>query len=184
MSAQAEFLNVLIQHYLNRPLIGIEVGTASGIWTQYMLKNGYIDHLYTIDPYKHFPGEAYEGGRPPEWHDKIKASADKKLNAAENLTRLEMTSEEAYDWFVLKNIEADFVYIDGNHNEEYIKYDIWHYWNLVNDIGILAGHDYNLKQVRKAVEDFFGPKHNVIQSERVWWVQKSKNIKTGNLLTT
>lgn len=170
MSAQAEFKKLCDEHFGEVPLRGIEIGTASGIWTEYVLRNMKLTLLYTIDPYRHFPGEAYEGGRPQDWHDKIKAVADKRLSKYDNLYRLFLTSAEALP--VLKDDKFDFVYIDGNHNEDYIIYDIKNYYPLVRKGGIFAGHDYNLPQVKAAVDYPFRDRVNVIESERVWWVEK------------
>jgi len=37
--------------------------------------------------------------------------------------------------------ELDFVYIDANHNYEYVKEDMENYYPLLKERGILAGHD-------------------------------------------
>lgn len=171
MSAQARFIELVNSHFGDVPLEGVEIGTASGIWTEAVVRNLTIRILYTIDPYTYLPGEKFEGGRPQEWHNHIKAVANKRLSIYKNLVLLIMTSEEAYA--ILKNRKPfDFVYIDGNHNKKYIQYDVDNYYNLVREGGIFAGHDYNLSSVREVVDSAFGDRLNIIQEERIWWVSK------------
>ena len=169
MSPQAKFTELMKEHFDNKRIICIEIGTASGIWTEYVLRNYPNITLYTIDPYKHFLGEHYESGKPQDWHDYIKSVADKRLSKYDNLVRLIKTSEEALD-FLPKNV--DVVYIDGNHNDEYVNFDVNEYYPLVRIGGIFAGHDYNLPQIRKIVDRKFSEKLNVFMEQRIWWTIK------------
>ena len=173
MSPQDKFTRFLKGYFLNQPISIIEIGTASGLWTEHVLRNyPKIKTLYTIDPYKYFSGERYESGRPQRWHDQIKAVADKRLGKYNNLARIFKTSEEAYGLFRSCGIWVEVVYIDGNHNEEYVEFDVENYYHLVEYGGIFAGHDYNLPQVKKAVDDKFGDQVQEFKEERIWWVIK------------
>ncbi len=50
----------------------------------------------------------------------------------------------------------DFLYIDGNHFSPYIDEDIREYYPLVNNGGIISGHDYGsgYPDVKRAVDKF------------------------------
>lgn len=53
----------------------------------------------------------------------------------------------------------DFIYIDGSHQKSSVQADIADWWPLVSDRGILAGHDWDLKDgehggVKEAVVEF------------------------------
>jgi hypothetical protein len=48
----------------------------------------------------------------------------------------------------------DFVYLDGNHTYDFVKQDLNAWYNKVKVGGILAGHDYPLKSVKQAVDEF------------------------------
>ena len=63
-----------------------------------------------------------------------------------------MTSEEALSR--LENIKFDFIYVDGNHQYKFVKYDIENYFKLLNESGYLVGDDYRIESVKKAVDDF------------------------------
>ena len=63
-----------------------------------------------------------------------------------------MTSKEALRR--LENIKFDFIYVDGNHQYKFVKYDIENYFKLLNESGYLVGDDYRIESVKKAVDDF------------------------------
>jgi hypothetical protein len=54
-----------------------------------------------------------------------------------------------------KNESLNFVFIDGNHDYENTKNDIFHWLPKIKQNGIIAGHDYTYPGVRKAVNEFF-----------------------------
>jgi cephalosporin hydroxylase len=90
----------------------------------------------------------------------------------------------------------DFCYIDSSHEYEETKKEIRAWYPKVKDECILAGHDYNADEVRRAVEEVvpkvfvrddigdrsFNPE-NVLQSEDtlnhfgVWWFRKQWYLK-------
>lgn len=184
MNAQEKFVDLIGRCFADgsgkvpeQSLLGIELGTASGIWTEYVLRNlgPKLLHLFTIDPYLHFPGQDYEAGWPQGRHDKIRSAADKKLDRPEYeeiLTRIYLTSEEALEQHQVPE-RVHFVYIDANHAEEFVRWDVEHYWKLIVPGGMMAGHDINLPQVRKVVEENFGSDWDREDGKaRVWWVLK------------
>jgi len=90
----------------------------------------------------------------------------------------------------------DFCYIDSSHEYEETKKEIRAWYPKVKDECILAGHDYNADEVRRAVEevvpkvfvrDDIGDRsfnsENVLQSETtlndfgVWWFRKQWYLK-------
>lgn len=158
------------EHFDNKLITIVEIGTASGLWTEHVLRHyKYINMLYTVDPYRHFPGEHYESGKDQSWHDYIKSVADKRLSRYRNLYRIIDTSEQA---LTILPVNVDVVYIDGNHNEKYVKHDVENYYPIVRKGGIFAGHDYNLTQIKNIVDEKFGKQLNVIQEARIWFVFK------------
>ena len=48
----------------------------------------------------------------------------------------------------------DYVYIDADHRYESVLKDLKAWWPKVKETGILAGHDYQIESVKKAVRDF------------------------------
>tara|TARA_R100000231_G_scaffold44044_2_gene38138 strand:+ start:1106 stop:1822 length:717 start_codon:yes stop_codon:yes gene_type:complete len=48
----------------------------------------------------------------------------------------------------------DFVWLDANHQYEYVYHELNTLWPKIKKDGILAGDDYNNKEVQKAVSNF------------------------------
>jgi len=137
-------------------LVGVEIGVLSGINAYLTLGSLDIDKLYLIDP--------YEGGEA-----KHKESAKELLSVFGN--GVEWVYKYSYDAVEeLKDIEFDFVYIDGMHDYESVLQDITLYYPLVKSGGIICGHDFckGHMGVVKAVDKFFGIE-NVYVANRDWW---------------
>lgn len=62
----------------------------------------------------------------------------------------------------------DAVFIDGDHSYAAVRSDILAWLPLVRPGGILAGHDYNNRHVRRAVDELL-PAVNHAEGH-VWWV--------------
>ena len=76
----------------------------------------------------------------------------------------------------------DFVYIDGDHSYEGAKSDIEVYWPKVKEGGLLAGHDYENKNVTRAVHEFKQANNCVLHVDvdpddartYDWWIIKGE----------
>lgn len=134
-------------------LIGAEVGVYEGINAGYCLKELDIKCMFLIDPYM-----AYKNYAP------------KTLGLKTNLDRAEKVAHAALGdyghkikWIKKKSAEAaeafidgslDFVYIDGNHSYDSVREDIGLYYPKLKEGGLLAGHDYDYLDVKKAVDEW------------------------------
>lgn len=68
------------------------------------------------------------------------------------------------------NVDADFIFIDGNHEYEEIKHDIQKALKYVKPNGIIAGHDYpNFGGVRRAVDECF---QKIEVRETIWCIRE------------
>jgi predicted O-methyltransferase YrrM len=67
----------------------------------------------------------------------------------------------------------DFVFIDANHQYDYVKNDIQSWFPKLKVGGVMAGHDYNTgwADVDKAVDGFFKGK-NILSRENCWIYEK------------
>jgi hypothetical protein len=72
----------------------------------------------------------------------------------EMVTPFPVPSVTAAQWFALKDVRADLIYIDGSHEEEDVYQDLVSYWDLVRSGGVLFGDDWGWDGVRLAVERF------------------------------
>jgi hypothetical protein len=122
--------------------IGVEIGVAYGGHSESILKNTNIEKLYGIDPY--FNYEGYEGdGQCKEQNvmDDIYNFVKKRLSFYDGrYVLIRELSNVAVKEFSDESL--DFVYIDGNHFEEYFKQDVNNWYPKIKKGGILCGHDY------------------------------------------
>lgn len=124
-------------------LVGIEIGVAGGEHALSLLKNLKIKRLYLIDPYelynKYSEGKIHFGG-DQLFLDQLEVSCRNKLKDYErNLVWIKKLSSDAISDITEK---VDFVYIDGNHQEEFVVEDIDNYFSVLNSSGVIGGHDY------------------------------------------
>ena len=161
-------------------LIGIEIGVCGGEHALSLLENLSIERLYLIDPYDMYEGYAegkkhYGVDQPPL--DKTEILARELLEQHKNrIAWIKKLSADA-----VKDIsgQVDFVYIDGNHAEPYVKEDIENYFPLLKKGGVIGGHDfYNGFQrehdgVINAVVKFVAAHANLrLQVELPdWWIE-------------
>lgn len=134
--------------------LAVEIGAYAGQSTELILKSGKFERLMTVDPFV----DAYDPTDVPV--NKYRLSGVRyqfyqRILQYRNVLHLNLTSAEACGLFEPNSI--DFLYIDGNHQYQYIKDDIDNYLPKMKVHGIMAGHDYNIFEgVNRAVSERFG----------------------------
>lgn len=145
----------LKEKYPGKPLIGIEIGVLAGENSLEMFENLNIKKLYLIDPYSSYSDykETEMDARGQKSLNKYEQSARNRLNKyKDKIVWVKKFSSDA--WKDIKE-EVDFVYIDGNHQYEYVKKDIETYYPLVKKGGVFGGHDYNtFLPMEKSMQDY------------------------------
>lgn len=163
-----------------RKLVGVEIGVLRGLHAESLLRHCHIKCLYLVDPYQDYA--EYEEGR--KHYGKDQAPLDVNLKeCSRRLKRYEKRIVRVFKMSAdaLKDIpnNLDFVYIDGNHQLEFVREDIRNYYPKVRKGGILGGHDfYNGFQrehdgVVTAVAEFAVKNKLPLQVELPdWWIEK------------
>lgn len=160
------------KYFLDREIVAVEIGTLEGYNAKSILKELNIKKLYVVDPYKNYPDYS---NSEPEIVKKLKEyqkRAKRRLRKyKDKIVWIEKLSDDA-----VKDIpnNIDFIYIDGNHEYEYIKRDMENYWTKVKKGGILAGHDITgVGGVRRAFVEFcYKNKLKPHITRTDWWVVK------------
>lgn len=158
---------------LNGELIGCEIGVCHGFTTEYILKNvPNIKKIYAVDHYPSFVD--WDGTRiTAERQEETKKRCKERLK---NFSSVEYAYEDSSNF--VKNIEddtLDFVFVDGDHRYEATLNDIKNYWPKVKVGGLFAGHDINLPDVSRAVQDFFKNMPNIeikVVENNAWFLMK------------
>jgi hypothetical protein len=138
---------IAMNKFKDKPLIVCEIGAAKGEHAdRSIMRNLNVSRLYIIDNYVE------------ELHRYDKAEMIKRMNKHQPTSSLFPDKVK----FIFKDsLKAyrdipmcDFIYIDGNHDYEYVSKDIENYWKKVKVGGMLAGHDIDFTSVFKAVSEF------------------------------
>ena len=160
-------------------LIGVEVGVAGGEHALSLLETLDLKKLYLVDPYELY--NEYEEGKSHYGIDQLSLSQTEimcrnRLKEFEDrLVWIKKLSSEAINVISEK---VDFVYIDGNHQEEFVVEDIKNYIPLLKKSGVIGGHDYyngfqrEHDGVVNAVTNFM--KHSKFQLRIEmpdWWIE-------------
>lgn len=136
--------------YLNSPISIIEVGCAAGNNSADICKKLNIKKLILIDPYENAADEYNDYTRQRLIY--MRKKAEKQLKKYNHLVEWKkMLSDEA-----VKEISGsyDFIYIDGDHSFKAVYRDINNFFPLLNNGGVIAGHDINQKDVLDAFFKF------------------------------
>lgn len=131
-----------LRNYKN--LVGIEIGVCGGEHAQSLLRTLDISKIYLIDPY-----EMYE----PYMNSEGKNYGESQLSLSETYIKAKKTLEpfeKKITWINKMSENAideirdpfDFVYIDGNHDYEFVKMDIETYYPHLKKGGMMGGHDF------------------------------------------
>lgn len=170
MRSATKFLK---EKFGNNKLIGVELGVEDGIYSVEINSFLNMKELYLIDVWGEYIQEGiiwnYEH---LYWNVKL------KFQNNQNVKIIKGDSIEIVSQF--KNNILDFVYIDGNHQYEFVKKDINVWYQKIKIGGYICGHDYTLqwKGVMQAVDEFakeHNLKFNFKQDDEIstdWWIEK------------
>jgi len=122
--------------------VGAEIGTDHGQYAQQLCEGISGLKLYCIDPW--LPYTEGNNVHGQEDVDQIYEEAKKRL-IPYDCRILKSTSMEAVKTF--DDNSLDFVFIDGNHEYNYVFEDITEWTKKVKPGGIVAGHDYKVDPV-------------------------------------
>jgi len=144
-----EVLNNILR--LNNILVlntGAEIGVRNGETSDFLLHNNPKLDLILVDPYSSYNDLGYV------FEEKEQASLKKA-------TRLKLNRfNHRHQWIYKPSVEAskqvkdgslDVVFIDAIHEEPYVSQDLMAWYPKIRHGGILAGHDYQMTDVKKAV---------------------------------
>ena len=157
--------------YGDKPLIGVEIGTARGHNARNLFQNLNLTRLYCVDPYTPYVGAR---GVPHVEYVGTEGRARQVLSKYLGKTKfLKMTSEEAAP-FIQEPV--DFVYVDGCHSYPVVQKDLQLYYPKVKPGGVFGGHDFTIHywEVCKAVIEFAERENLMLQGKLQcdWWVNK------------
>jgi hypothetical protein len=128
-------------------ITGVEVGLWKADFAQQILRSNNRLYWYGVDPYFEY-GKRHR--RQKDWDGTFKRVMDKMSTFGDRFTMIRKPSNKG-----VKDVpdNVDFVWIDGNHDYEFVIKDLLLYEKKVRSGGVMAGHDYFIQGVREAVDD-------------------------------
>jgi predicted O-methyltransferase YrrM len=170
MRKSIEFIK---EKFKDKPLIGVEIGVENGLHSIEINASLNMEELYLIDIWEEYIQEGTKWNYEPQyWNVKL------KFKDCSNIKVIKGDSIIVASQF--KDEILDFIYIDGNHQKEYVKKDIETWYKKIKIGGVICGHDYDekWKGVIQAVNEFVKEnnlKLNFKQNDDTstdWWIEK------------
>ena len=185
----------LYEYWINRykPNVVIEVGSFLGYSAIKMAKEvkrlGLPTKIICVDTWLGSPEHyrmykakediriGYKNGYPTLYQKFITSVIENDVQ--DIICPLPYPSSIAYK--ILKNIfedidiKADFIFLDGSHEELDVKLDLYYYYQLLKDGGFMWGDDYGWEGVHKALDSFNSDNsipHSVLSNKVHWFIEK------------
>ena len=168
--------NLIGTYFSNRThLVGLEIGSYQGEYTEIFLKSGKFDKLYCIDAWTN----GYDDRDKASYNtDKAEAVFDRRFENESKIVKIKGFSYDVVD--KIPDNSLDFLYVDATHTYNGVKKDLELYVSKVKENGVIAGHDYNKQYysgVVRAVDEFIGGSPENIYCDDSFAIQKN-NIKS------
>jgi len=155
---------------------GVEIGVNNGECSAALLRGlTNLGRLTCVDPWQEYEGD--------DWFSAEKRDAERSFSLflrqvvnvyGVRVRYMKEMSETAVSKF--EDESLDFVFIDGNHQYEWVKKDIEMWVPKVKPGGLIAGHDYCQKPygigVHRAVNEYFGDGNFEHGADVTWWKWK------------
>ena len=136
----------------DRRLVGVEIGVLYGLHALTIFRNLNVKRLYLIDVYEEYDDYGFPMKRNRTGSSIQRMAKHKLRRYNDKLVWIQKYSTDAVD-DVPDNL--DFVYIDANHEYDYVLKDIELYYLKVKIGGFIGGHDIDNPEVIGAITDFF-----------------------------
>ena len=151
--------------------VGAEVGVLQGSYSRALCRYNPELKLYSIDAW----GLLDKKESMKAYHLKMYERAKNKL-APHTVTLIREPSVEAAKRFADGSL--DFVYIDANHSYAAVIEDITVWTPKVRSGGIVSGHDYQLEEVIKAVDEYVGNNNlKLLQTDYDSYNERTKKVQ-------
>ncbi len=157
------------------PLVGAEIGVASGVNASTILKFLNMQELILIDPWE----RAINNNEDREKYLFHKNRYETTLAKFSNNTKVKIIKKfsiEAAEMF--DDQYFDFIYIDGDHEYEAVIKDLYAYYPKLKQFGVMCGDDYGHPSglgVVQAVQEFSIEKQLLVnyREDNQFWMVKT-----------
>jgi len=161
--------------YFNGGLVTCaEIGVSTGANSISILEELNVRKIFCIDPYLPYTdrGTVYKLSLTSHNNTQFELA---KENLAKYGDRVKFIKKKAERALGAVTSRLDFLYIDGNHSYDVVKWDIENYWYKIKRGGLIGGHDLYARftGVVIAVTDFAREYNLKLYSDLAdWWFIK------------
>lgn len=152
-----------ITNHFEEDITMVEIGAYLGESTQIFLNNVKLKKLIVIDAWE-----------PTRKYKIEEISEAKAIFDALHSNNSKLKVYQAYsNSSIFDKFKVDAVYIDANHDYEYVAQDIDYWLPKINKGGIIAGHDYceKFSGVVKAVNERFDCEKIQTYADTSWLIK-------------
>lgn len=121
------------------PVCGAEIGVGRGEHALDMLNYLNLEKLYLIDPWERYNDHGVEGFPEDNWEESYQFVRS-MFSDYENVEIIREKSIDASE--LIEDSTLDFVYIDANHEYEYVLADLRTWYSKLKRDGVLCGDDF------------------------------------------
>ena len=169
-------LDLIRQFRFYSNLTLVEIGVWKGESTELFHRSGIFAKHYCVDPWKAYKDDVINISQNDM--DDVKNDFFNYFRYAYNVYPIQGTIDTFIELY--KDIPVDVVYIDANHEYEFVKYDIQKTLDVIKPKMAICGHDYddpNIPGVKKAVDEIFGKKPDMtfIDTSWLYWLDINKS---------
>lgn len=149
-------MEFLVNHFGKDSINVLEIGARFGDSSEMIMKSLNVSRFYVVDPY-----DIYDDYKDDGFYkvledlggDLVYKSAVKRLTQLnEGVTFLRCRSDDSKVFDTIPKESLDLVFIDGNHEYEYVYNDLINYLPLVRSGGVLCGDDFQTRRIPKLSE--------------------------------
>lgn len=146
-------------------LVMAEIGCYAGQSTKMFMQSGKVEKLFAIDIWEDSL-DIYRNIIEGHSFNLVEKAFDESV-ADYNVVKYKSTFDRVESLLP----QLDFIYIDANHEYDYVKKDIQTALKKLKPKGIISGHDYHYTSpgVIKCVNEFFG-KPDIVFTDHSWLV--------------
>ncbi len=116
--------------------IGIEVGTYSGEYSEYLLESSKLEKLYSVDKWRDHMGDSQFY---PPLEAKVECRKRLRKFGKRSVMQQKESLEASWDF---ENQHFDFIYLDAGHDSVNFMHDLGTWYKKTKIGGFFGGHDY------------------------------------------
>jgi len=134
---------------------GVEIGVFQGYFSEFLLRRWKGRLLFSVDPYREYSDAVYPDvlNTKQAMQDQIYERTRQRL-AGFGGRSLMLRGESLEVARLIPPGSMDFVYVDGNHSYPAVLADLQAWYPLLVPGGLMAGDDWKMPDVQKAVKKF------------------------------